>query len=101
MAVKYAEEDCSPRKILLRNGDIPVYAFGIDYILLRNREELGREYKGVKFDHFKFSIKSFHRALVPTTSNSDEKVEKMDDQFLHSFGNAVSLQIVKIQNLEI
>ena len=89
MAVRYAEGRLfTEENIIKKYGDISVYAFNfIDYILWKNREELGREYKGVKFDHFKFA---YHRSIehwFPQHPNSDERVEKMDDQFLHSFGN--------------
>ena len=59
MAVRYAEGRLfTEEDIIKKYGDIPVYAFNfIDYILWKNREELGREYKGVKFDHFKFAYR--------------------------------------------
>ena len=89
MAVRYAEGRLfTEEDIIKKYGDIPVYAFTfIDYILWKNREELGREYKGVKFDHFKFAYRRSIEHWFPQHPNSDEKVEKMDDQFLHSFGN--------------
>ena len=89
MAVRYAEGRLfTEEDIIKKYGDIPVYAFNfIDYILWKNREELGREYKGVKFDHFKFAYRRSIEHWFPQHPNSDEKVEKIDDQFLHSFGN--------------
>ena len=89
MAVRYAEGRLfTEEDIIKKYGDIPVYAFNfIDYILWKNREELGREYKGVKFDHFKFAYRRSIEHWFPQHPNSDEKVEKMDDQFLDSFGN--------------
>lgn len=89
MAVGYAEGRLfTEEDIIKKYGDIPVYAFNfIDYILWKNREELGRKYKGVKFDHFKFAYRRSIEHWFPQHPNSDEKVEKMDDQFLHSFGN--------------
>lgn len=89
MAVRYAEGRLfTEEDIIKKYGDIPVYAFNfIDYILWKNREELGREYKGVKFDHFKFAYRRSIEHWFPQHPNSDERVEKMDDQFLHSFGN--------------
>ena len=89
MAVRYAEGRLfTEEDINKKYGDIPVYAFNfIDYILWKNREELGREYKGVKFDHFKFAYRRSIEHWFPQHPNSDEKVEKIDDQFLHSFGN--------------
>ena len=89
MAVRYAEGRLfTEEDIIKKYCDIPVYAFNfIDYILWKNREELGREYKGVKFDHFKFAYRRSIEHWFPQHPNSDEKVEKMDDQFLHSFGN--------------
>ncbi len=89
MAVRYAEGRLFTEENMLKKyGDIPVYAFNfVDYILWKNREELGREYKGVKFDHFKFAYRRSIEHWFPQHPNSDERVEKMDDQFLHSFGN--------------
>ena len=81
-------EDFTEEDMLKKYGDIPVYAFNfVDYILWKNREELGRKYKGVKFDHFKFAYRRSIEHWFPQHPNSDEKIEKMDDQFLHSFGN--------------
>ena len=89
MAVRYAEGRLFTEEDMLKKyGDIPVYAFNfVDYILWKNREELGRKYKGVKFDHFKFAYRRSIEHWFPQHPNSDEKIEKMDDQFLHSFGN--------------
>lgn len=89
MAVRYAEGRLfTEENIIKKYGDISVYAFNfIDYILWKNREELGREYKGVKFDHFKFAYRRSIEHWFPQHPNSDERVEKMDDKFLHSFGN--------------
>lgn len=89
MAVRYAEGRLfTEENIIKKYGDISVYAFNfIDYVLWKNREELGREYKGVKFDHFKFAYRRSIEHWFPQHPNSDERVEKMDDQFLHSFGN--------------
>ena len=89
MAVRYAEGRLFTEEDMLKKyGDIPVYAFNfVDYILWKNREELGRKYKGVKFDHFKFAYRRSIEHWFPQHPNSDERVEKMDDQFLHSFGN--------------
>ncbi|MFS9044227.1 DUF262 domain-containing protein [Streptococcus rubneri] len=89
MAVRYAEGRLfTEEDIIKKYGDIPVYAFNfIDYILWKNREELGRKYKGVKFDHFKFAYRRSIEHWFPQHPNSDEKIEKMADQFLHSFGN--------------
>ena len=89
MAVRYAEGRLFTEEDMLKKyGDIPVYAFNFDdYILWKNREELGRKYKGVKFDHFKFAYRRSIEHWFPQHPNSDEKIEKMDDQFLHSFGN--------------
>ena len=89
MAVRYAEGRLFTEEDMLKKyGDIPVYAFNfVDYILWKNREELGRKYKGVKFDHFKFAYRRSIEHWFPQHPNSDEKIEKMDDQFLHSFGD--------------
>lgn len=89
MAVRFAEGRLFTEEDMIKKyGDIPVYAFNfVDYILWKNREELGRKYKGVKFDHFKFAYRRSIEHWFPQHPNSDEKIEKMDDQFLHSFGN--------------
>lgn len=89
MAVRYAEGRLFTEEDMIKKyGDIPVYAFNfVDYILWKNREELGRKYKGIKFDQFKFAYRRSIEHWFPQHPNSDERVEKMDDQFLHSFGN--------------
>ena len=89
IAVRYAEErlfaeDGSIKKY----GDIPVYAFNfVDYVLWENRAELEKEYKNIKFDNFKFAYRRSIEHWHPQNPNSDERIEKMDDEFLHSFGN--------------
>lgn len=89
MAVRFAEGRLFTEEDMIKKyGDIPVYAFNfVDYILWKNREELGRKYKGIKFDQFKFAYRRSMEHWFPQHPNSDERVEKMDDQFLHSFGN--------------
>lgn len=89
MAVRYSEGRLfTEENIIKKYGDIPVYAFNfVDYILWTNREELGRKYKSIKFDQFKFVYRRSIEHWFPQHPNSDERVEKMDDQFLHSFGN--------------
>lgn len=89
MAVRYAEGRLfTEEDIIKKYGDIPVYAFNfIDYVLWKNRGELGRKYEGIKFDQFKFAYRRSVEHWFPQHPNSDERVEKMDDQFLHSFGN--------------
>ena len=89
MAVRYAEGRLFAEENIIKTyGDIPVYAFNfVDYILWKNREELGRKYKSIKFDQFKFAYRRSIEHWFPQHPNSDERVEKMDDQFLHSFGN--------------
>ena len=89
MAVRYAEGRLFTEEDMIKKyGDIPVYAFNfVDYILWKNREELGRKYKGIKFDQFKFAYRRSIEHWFPQHPNSDERVEKMDDQYLHSFGN--------------
>lgn len=89
MAVRYAEErlfteDGSIKKY----GDIPVYAFNfVDYVLWKNRSGLKEKYTSVEFDNFKFSYRRSIEHWHPQNPNSDERIEKMDDEFLHSFGN--------------
>lgn len=89
MAVRYADGKLFTKEgIIKKYGDIPVYAFNfIDYVLWKNRGELGRKYEGIKFDQFKFAYRRSVEHWFPQHPNSDERVEKMDDQFLHSFGN--------------
>ena len=89
MAVRFAEGRLFTEEDMIKKyGDIPVYAFNfVDYILWKNREELGRKYKGIKFDQFKFAYRRSIEHWFPQHPNNDERVEKMDDQFLHSFGN--------------
>ena len=88
MAVTYAEERLFTEDRRIKNyGAIPVYAFNfVDYVLWKNREELKKAYD-VKFEDFKFAYRRSIEHWFPQHPNSDERVEKMDDQFLHSFGN--------------
>ena len=88
MAVRYAEERLfTEDKSIKKYRAIPVYAFNfVDYILWKNREELKKAYD-VKFEDFKFAYRRSIEHWFPQHPNSDERVEKMDDQFLHSFGN--------------
>ena len=89
MAVRYAEErlfaeDGSIKKY----GDIPVYAFNfVDYVLWENRSDLKEKYSSVEFKDFKFTYRRSIEHWHPQNPNSDERIEKMDDKFLHSFGN--------------
>ena len=89
MAVRYAEERLfTEDKSIKTYGEIPVYAFNfVDYVLWKNREELKKEYKDINFDHFKFAYRRSIEHWFPQQPNSDERVEKIDDKFLHSFGN--------------
>ena len=89
MAVRFAEGRLFTEEDIIKTyGDIPVYAFNfVDYILWKNREELGRKYKSIKFDQFKFAYRRSIEHWFPQHPNSDERVEKIDDKFLHSFGN--------------
>ena len=89
MAVRYAEERLfTEDKSIKKYGAIPVYAFNfVDYVLWKNRAELEKEYKDINFDHFKFAYRRSIEHWFPQQPNSDERVEKIDDKFLHSFGN--------------
>ena len=89
MAVTYVEERLfTEDRRIKKYGDIPVYAFNfVDYVLWKNRGELERKYENIKFDQFKFAYRRSIEHWFPQHPNSDERVEKMDDQFLHSFGN--------------
>ncbi|MGX7072948.1 GmrSD restriction endonuclease domain-containing protein [Falseniella ignava] len=88
MAVRYAEERLfTEDKSIKKYGAIPVYAFNfVDYVLWKNREELKKAYD-VKFEDFKFTYRRSIEHWFPQHPNSDERVEKIDDKFLHSFGN--------------
>lgn len=88
MAVTYAEERLyTEDRRIKKYGDIPVYAFNfVDYVLWKNREELKKAYD-VKFEDFKFAYRRSIEHWFPQHPNSDERVEKIDDKFLHSFGN--------------
>ena len=89
MAVTYAEERLfTEDRRIKKYGAIPVYAFNfVDYVLWKNRAELEKEYKDIKFDNFKFAYRRSIEHWFPQHPNSDERVEKIDDKFLHSFGN--------------
>ena len=88
MAVRYAEERLlTEDRRIKKYGAIPVYAFNfVDYVLWKNREELKKAYD-VKFEDFKFAYRRSIEHWFPQHPNSDERVEKIDDKFLHSFGN--------------
>ena len=88
MAVRYAEERLfTEDKSIKKYGEIPVYAFNfVDYVLWKNREELKKDYD-VKFEDFKFAYRRSIEHWFPQHPNSDERVEKIDDKFLNSFGN--------------
>ena len=88
MAVTYAEERLfTEDRRIKKYGAIPVYAFNfVDYVLWKNREELKKDYD-VKFEDFKFAYRRSIEHWFPQHPNSAERVEKIDDKFLHSFGN--------------
>lgn len=89
MAVRYAKERLfTEDKSIKKYGEIPVYAFNfVDYVLWKNRTALEKEYKDINFDHFKFAYRRSIEHWYPQHLNSEERVEKIDDKFLHSFGN--------------
>lgn len=89
MAVRYAEERLfTEDKSIKKYRAIPVYTFNfVDYVLWNNRAELEKEYKDIKFDNFKFAYRRSIEHWFPQHLNSEERVEKIDDKFLHSFGN--------------
>ena len=88
MAVTYAEERLyTEDRRIKKYGAIPIYAFNfVDYVLWKNREELKKAYD-VKFEDFKFAYRRSIEHWFQQHPNSDERVEKIDDKFLHSFGN--------------
>ena len=89
MAGRYAEErlfaeDGSIKKY----GDIPVYAFNfVDYVLWKNRAELEKEYKDIKFDNFKFAYRRSIEHWFPQNPNGHDGESQLPAEFLHSFGN--------------
>lgn len=88
IAMRYAEENLFDKdRRIKKYGDIPVYAFNfVDYVLWKNREELKKDYD-VNFEDFKFAYRRSIEHWFPQHPNSAERVEKIDDKFLHSFGN--------------
>ena len=88
MAVRYAQERLfTEDKSIKKYGAIPVYAFNfVDYVLWKNREELKKDYD-IEFKDFKFAYRRSVEHWFPQHLNSEERVEKIDDKFLHSFGN--------------
>ena len=89
MAVRYAEESLFDKDgNIKRYGAIRVYDFNfIDYVLWKNCSDLKVKYSKVEFEDFKFTYRRSIEHWFPQHPNSDEIVEKMDDKFLHSFGN--------------
>ena len=89
MAVTYAEERFfTEDRRIKKYGAIPVYAFNfVDYVLWKNRSDLKGKYSSVAFEDFKFTYRRSIEHWFPQHPNSDERVEKIDDKFLHSFGN--------------
>ena len=89
MAVTYAEERLfTEDRRIKKYGAIPVYAFNfVDYVLWKNCSDLKGKYSNVEFEDFKFTYRRSIEHWFPQHPNSDEIVEKIDDKFLHSFGN--------------
>ena len=89
MAVRYAEERLFDKDgNIKRYGAIRVYDFNfIDYVLWKNCSDLKGKYSSVEFEDFKFTYRRSIEHWFPQHPNSDEIFEKIDDKFLHSFGN--------------
>lgn len=89
MAVRYAKESLFDKdRNIKRYGAIRVYDFNfIDYVLWKNCSDLKGKYSSVEFGDFKFTYRRSIEHWFPQHPNSDEIVEKIDDKFLHSFGN--------------
>ena len=89
MAVRYAEERLfTEDKSIKKYGAIPVYTFNfVDYVLWKNREELKKEYKDIKFDHFKFAYRRSIEHWYPQNPNGQDGESQLPAEFLHSFGN--------------
>ena len=73
----------------LRNDNsVPVYAFNLtDYVLWRNREQLGSDFKAIKFDDFRFTYRRSIEHWYPQNPNEAEGKVKLHDDLLHCFGN--------------
>ena len=89
MAVRYAEERLfTEDKSIKKYGAIPVYAFNfVDYVLWKNRAELEKEYKDIKFDNFKFAYRRSVEHWYPQNPNGHDGESQLPAEFLHSFGN--------------
>lgn len=89
MAVRYAKERLfTEDKSIKKYGAIPVYAFNfVDYVLWKNRAELEKEYKDIKFDHFKFAYRRSIEHWYPQNPNGHDGESQLPAEFLHSFGN--------------
>lgn len=89
MAVRYAKERLfTEDKSIKKYGEIPVYAFNfVDYVLWKNRAELEKEYKDIKFDHFKFAYRRSIEHWYPQNPNGHDGESQLPIEFLHSFGN--------------
>ncbi|WP_314864899.1 DUF262 domain-containing HNH endonuclease family protein [uncultured Streptococcus sp.] len=89
MAVRYAEERLfTEEKSIKKYGAIPVYAFNfVDYVLWKNRAELEKEYKDIKFDNFKFAYRRSIEHWFPQNPNGHDGECQLPAEFLHSFGN--------------
>ena len=89
MAVRYAEERLfTEDKSIKKYGAIPVYAFNfVDYVLWKNRAKLEKEYKDIKFDHFKFAYRRSIEHWYPQNPNGHDGESQLPAEFLHSFGN--------------
>lgn len=89
MAVRYAEERLfTEDKTIKKYGAIPVYAFNfVDYVLWKNRAELEKEYKDIKFDNFKFAYRRSIEHWFPQNPNGHDGESQLPADFLHSFGN--------------
>ena len=89
MAVRYAEERLfTEDKSIKKYGAIPVYAFNfVDYVLWKNRAELEKEYKDIKFDNFKFAYRRSIEHWFPQNPNGHDGESQLPAEFLHSFGN--------------
>ena len=89
MAVRYAKERLfTEDKSIKKYGAIPVYAFNfVDYVLWKNRGELGRKYENIKFDQFKFAYRRSVEHWYPQNPNGHDGESQLPAEFLHSFGN--------------
>lgn len=67
---------------------VPIYAFNLtDYVLWKNREKLGLDYKTINFEDFRFTYRRSIEHWFPQNRNQTEVKEEFPKDLLHCFGN--------------